>query len=108
MRPVFPAPLPDLLTPLFWDVDFSTLNWESDRDLIVRRILQAGSWQAIRWLRSFWGDLALRSWLIAHAGGQLTPRQLRYWELVLNLPAQDVEHWIEQAKNNPWARRIQT
>jgi hypothetical protein len=99
--------LPEILQPLFWDVEFSTLDWDSDRDLIVRRILQTGNWPAVRWLRSAWGDVALRAWLQSHAGGRLNPRQLRYWELVLNLPAQEVDRWIDRAKNNPWGRRVQ-
>ena len=102
------TPLPEILRPLFWDVDFSALNWETDRDLIVRRILQSGHWLAIRWLRGVWGDQALYAWLEAHAGAHLSPRKLRYWELVLNLPAQEVDHWITQAKNSLWERRARS
>ena len=99
--------LPEILRPLFWDVDFSALNWETDRDLIVRRILQTGNWLAIRWLRLTWGDGPLRAWLQAHAGGRLSPRQLRYWELILSLPAQEVDHWIARTKDSLWERRVQ-
>lgn len=100
-------PLPDLLRPLFWDADFSALDWQNDRDFIIRRILQHGSWQAIRWLRTACGDQALRAWLEAHSGGRLNQRQLRFWELILNLPAQEVEKWISQVKSGPWGRRVQ-
>jgi len=103
-----PTDLPEFLRQLFWDVNFNALEWQTDRDLIVRRILQAGNWSAIRWLRSTWGDERLRDWLQVHAGGRLSPRQLRYWALVLDLPAQEVDRWIAQAKNNPWGRRSQT
>ena len=106
MNPVS-IPLPELLQPLFWDVDFATLDWETDRDLIVRRVLQAGSWSAIHWPRSVWSDNALRLWLETHAGGRLSPRQLRFWELVLNLPAQEVDHWIAKTKNSLWETRVQ-
>jgi len=99
--------LPEILQPLFWDQDFASLNWETDRDFIVRRILQMGSWSAVRWLRSTWGDEALRTWLEARAGAPLGPRQLRFWELVLDLPSQQVEHWIARSKDNPWERRVQ-
>jgi len=102
-----PTGLSDLLPSLFWDVDFANLDWEADRDLIVGRILEAGSWPAVRWLRSFWGDQAVRAWLEAHAGARLSPRQLRYWELVLNLPPKEVEEWIARAKNSLWEKRFQ-
>ncbi|HJW89553.1 MAG TPA: helix-turn-helix domain-containing protein [Anaerolineales bacterium] len=101
-------PLPEMLEPLFWDLDFSALSWQADRDLIVRRILQKGGWPAVRWLRSFWGDQDVRRWLEEHAGGRLSPRQLRYWELVLNLPEQEVEVWIARAKDSLWEKRVQT
>lgn len=106
MKPI-PGSLPDFLKPFFWDVDFYTLDWQSDQNFIARRILQSGSWMAVSWLRSAWGDQELRSWLEAHQGSRLAPRQLRFWELVLDLPAQEVEQWIEGARNNPWGRRIQ-
>lgn len=100
------GPLPERLRPLFWDVDFSSLDWELDHNLIVRRILQDGNWAAVRWLRSTWGDAAVRGWLITHAGGRLSPRQLRYWELVLDLSGQEVNKWINLTKESPWERRL--
>ena len=36
------GPLPDLLQPFFWDYEFQDLSWEQDRDLIIRRCLEAG------------------------------------------------------------------
>lgn len=100
-------PLPEHLKPLFWDVDFLALDWEAERDFIVRRILQTGSWPAVRWLRSTLDDDVLRTWILAHHGGRLAPRQLRFWELVLDLPASEVADWIARAKDNPWERRLQ-
>jgi hypothetical protein len=100
------TPLPELLRPLFWDTDFASLDWEGDRNLVVRRILQSGSWPAIRWLRATMGDAAIREWLMAHTGSRLSPRQLRYWELVLDLPAKQVDIWVSLARKNPWERRI--
>ncbi len=98
-------PLPEALQPLFWDQDFLALDWEKDRDFIVRRVTQSGDWAAIRWLRSTWGDEHLRSWLLAHSGGRLNPRQLRYWELILDLPAEAVNAWVARAANRPWGTR---
>ena len=98
-------PLPGTLRPFFWDQDFLALDWERDRDFIVRRVLQAGDFAAIRWLRSALGDEQLHSWLLRHEGGRLSPRQLRYWELILDLPSEAVDAWVAKTKNNPWGKR---
>ncbi len=76
--------LPVLLRPLFWEYDFNPLTWEDDRDLIIARVLAAGSWEAITWLRAQLGDQAWRAWLQHHCGRGLSPRQLRFWEVILH------------------------
>ena len=98
--------LPESLQILFWDYNFEALSWSSDRDLIIRRILQAGSWEAVQWLRTTAGDDNLRTWLEVHAGGRLTPRQLRFWELILDLRREQVDTWIVAVANNPWSTRL--
>ena len=98
--------IPESLHILFWDYNFEALSWSSDRDLIIRRILQAGSWEAVQWLRTTAGDDNLRTWLEVHAGGRLTPRQLRFWELILDLRREQVDTWIVAVANNPWSTRL--
>ena len=100
-------PLPAFLLPYFWDQDFERLTWEAYPDFIIRRLLMSGSWEALVWLRRQLGDQALRQWLVEHRGAGLTPRQLRFWELVLELPHVDVNRWVEAGRNNPWQLRTQ-
>ena len=85
-QPARSSTLPATLRPLFWDYDFAALNWENDRNLIMARVLTAGSWDAVTWLRSRVGDQALREWIERHQGRGLSPQQLRFWELILGLP----------------------
>ncbi len=98
-------PLPKSLKPYFWDYPFSKLSFTRDRDLIIRRILTSGSWEAVLWLKKKIGDENLKQWLIAHQGRGLSPRQLRYWGLVLDLPDHQVDRWVDSAKENPWGKR---
>ena len=58
--------LPDRLRPFFWDYDFDALNWGEDRDLIIKRILASGDWNAITWLRAHIGDDSLKAWIQQH------------------------------------------
>ena len=100
-----PEPLPKSLKPYFWDYPFSKLSLSTDRDLIIRRVLSNGSWEAVLWLRKKIGDENLKKWLIAHRGRGLSPRQLRFWELVLDLPKRQVNVWVKAARETPWGKR---
>jgi len=98
--------LPELLRPAFWDCEFGRLRWESDRELIVARVLAAGSWPMIRWLRDQLGDDGLREWMMGREGRGLTPKQIRFWHVLLDLPSDQVADWLQTARTNPWNRRI--
>jgi DNA-binding transcriptional ArsR family regulator len=99
------APLPQSLRNYFWDYSFEELSWEKDRELIIRRLLTDGSWDSITWLRKRIGDGGLRKWLLAHQGRGLSPRQLRFWTLMLGLPRRQVNAWVLKARSTPWNNR---
>jgi hypothetical protein len=97
--------LPKYLKPYFWDYSFSKLSLKTDRDLIIRRVLTNGSWNAILWLRKQIGDAEIREWLITHHGRGLSARQLRFWELIYDLPTPQVNEWVSFAQSTPWDNR---
>ena len=96
---------PPVVQSLSWEYDVTALDWDADRDLIVRRILTEGSWDAVQWLRDRMGDPALRCWIVAQDGDALSPRQLRFWELMLDLPSERVDPWVEARRNSIWGNR---
>jgi hypothetical protein len=101
-----PGKLPRLLRMCFWDYDFSALSWERDRDFIIGRVLTYGNWDAVTWLRSRLEDHALRKWIMHHQGRGLSPRQLRFWQLILGLPHREVNSWLEAQPRRFWDRRV--
>jgi hypothetical protein len=101
-----PVELPVSLAPLFWDIDWETISWEKYASFITRRILQSGDWDSICWLRKMMGDQALRHWLEEHSGAGLSPRQLRFWGLILSIQAEDVTLWIQKNQGLHWEDRI--
>lgn len=101
-----PDSLPDFLKVFFWDCDFAALSLNERRDFIIRRLLQAGSWDALLWLRAEIGDAELRRWIEQRHGGGLSPRQLRFWQVILGLPRQNVNRWVRANVSHPWERRI--
>jgi hypothetical protein len=98
--------VPELLRPLFWDCDFEQLHWDEHRDFITGRILIEGHWETIQWLRRRIGDEGLRSWIRQRRGRGLSPRQLRFWELILDLDKDEVDRWLAAQAANPWTRRL--
>ncbi len=96
---------PDFVRRLFWEYDLADLSWEEDRNLIIRRILCEGNHRAIRWLRENVSDAGLRHWLLERSGDHLSPRQLRFWELMLDLPSDQVDSWVEQRRRSIWHSR---
>ena len=99
------ASLPKSLQKYFWDYSFKDLSWRTDRDLIIRRLLTDGSWKSIQWLRKLIGDDDLQRWLIAHQARGLSPRQIRFWSLILVLPKLQVETWTRLARSSTWSKR---
>jgi len=87
--------LAEELRPIFWDYNFRRMRWDEDRDLIISRILSHGDWQALKWLRSRVDSAILGNWLLSRRGAGLSSRQLRFWELILELPHREVNEWLK-------------
>ncbi|TNF37676.1 MAG: hypothetical protein EP329_02495 [Deltaproteobacteria bacterium] len=90
---------------LFWDCDPDELSWSEHSDFVIRRLLAEGGWSELSWLRERLGDQGLARWLTAHEGRGLTPRQLRFWQVVLRLEPGSVDVWVERARQGTWAAR---
>ncbi len=97
--------LPEMLHPLFWDTEFDQVSWQSHRDYVIRRVLSAGTWDAVCWLRGKLGDAALRQWIEQHEGRGLSSRQLRFWEVLLDLPGAKVDGWLTCEGRRLWEGR---
>lgn len=97
--------LPDAAKALFWDVDPGELRWGQHREFIIGRILASGPWDVVQWLRKAEGDDAVRSWIERHEGRGLSPKQLRFWELILGISPERVDPWVERERNGIWGRR---
>ena len=97
--------LPAPIQALFWDVASGSLRWDRDRELIVGRVLASGPWETVQWLRATAGDEAIRTWIEAHEGRGLSPRQLRFWQLILGIPARRVNRWLRSGRREVWDHR---
>ncbi|MBI4558660.1 MAG: hypothetical protein HY706_13855 [Candidatus Hydrogenedentes bacterium] len=98
-------PLPKRLQAFFWQYDFPALRLKRDLELVVSQILQVGDWGSIKWLRRRVGDEVVREWILRRRGAGLSPQQLRYWELILKLPREEVNAWLAEPHRQVWDRR---
>lgn len=105
MRPqssdIVQEPPPELLRELFWDQEFGRLRWPRDGESIIGRVLQQGGDDAIGWLRRTAGHEAIADWILRCRGRGLNPPRLRFWEMVLGLPAGEVDAFIAERGNLP-------
>jgi len=97
--------LPASFKHLFWDCSFEQIRHEPAQPFVVGRVLAEGTWEEIKWLRSTLGDGMIKQWLIDHRGKNISLRQLRFWELILELPPKKVDSWISEKKNSSWHQR---
>ena len=97
--------LPEVLRPLFWDYPFADLRWSAHRDFVIARVLQSGGTDAIVWLRNAVADVELAEWIRQRNGRGLDARQLRFWQVALNLPAVDVDRWVRLSREGAWEGR---
>jgi hypothetical protein len=102
-----PSSLPASVKKLFWDTNPRSLCWDRHREAIIGRVLAAGTWADVTWLRKEIGDAALREWIVRHEGRGLTPPQLRYWQLLLDLPRRQVDLWLRSESRQVWDRRAE-
>jgi hypothetical protein len=54
------------------------------------------------------GDDRIETFLRQRRGGGLSPRQLRYWQLLLGLSAREVDAWIGAPAAKIWSERTHT
>jgi hypothetical protein len=98
--------MPKFVRNLFWDYDRSQVSWEAHAEWITNRVLTRGGWDAIQWLRNQIGDAGIRRWIVNRKGRGLEPRQLRFWQIVLEIDPAEVDGWIAAQASNPWFQRL--
>ena len=97
--------LPATLARLFWDYPWRSLRLDRHRDLVVRRVAAEGGLREIRALRARFDDASIRAVILRTGARGLSPRRIRFWQLVLDVPATHADAWVRQARAGTWARR---
>ncbi len=88
--------IPEKLRSLFWDVELENINLEQHADYVLERVLDFGTLDAVRWLRSIYSDERIAEF-IKHKSFRLRSlKTVNFWRIILDIsPAE----W-----NNPSSR----
>jgi hypothetical protein len=97
--------LPRHVAALLWDYDPLSIDPERHRDALFARVLSRGDWRSIVWVRGRFGDAAIREWLVRTRGRQLDRRTVRLWQVLLELPGDQVDAWLAAPERQLWDRR---
>ena len=90
---------------LFWDCRETAVSLEAHGPFVIGRVLSHGGWEDVRWLRRAAGDDAIRRFLRESRGRGLERPQLRYWQLILDLPEAEVDAWLAMPGRAVWDAR---
>jgi len=82
------AKLPEFLRPYFWDVEFSDIDIENSKHFIVKRVIDRGNTQSMKYVIKTYGLEAIKEVV-------LTTRDLsritgNFWADILNLDKSQV------------------
>ena len=93
------------LERLFWDCDFERLELPEDEAFVIDRILERGDLPDITWARSSIGESKMRRRLGEQRGRGMDRMRLRFWQLIFDYPAAEVDAWLAHREAAPWERR---
>ena len=82
---------PKIIQPFLWFSDLKKIDLNKDKNRIILNVLNIGTKKATDWLFSFYGRPAIRRAIINFGGkGELSPKSLNYWMLVLKIPNEKI------------------
>ena len=85
--------VPNLLQPLFWDMDLSTFQPSAYPDYTILRVLELGDDQAIAWLREIFSTTEIRR--VIQTERRLSPKSATFWALVYGIPEAEVAALVQ-------------
>lgn len=78
--------LPKFIKPFLWYSDLNQINLKKDKIRIILNLLNFGTKRATDWLFTFYLKSEIKKVFINYgAKGELNPKSLNYWSLVLNV-----------------------
>ena len=99
--------IPAFLYPLFWEHNPEEIDILRHSDSIMARIMERGTWEAMRWLRKTYEVPQIVSFLERRGRRILPLRELNYWALIAGVSEEKRRVWLKEAgeKHDVWSNR---
>lgn len=81
--------LPGFLEKYFWDVEFEKIDLEKRRIYVLRRILEHGDGEAIRWMWENFTDSEIKHILYNYR--DLSFKSANFWAVIVGVKKEDVK-----------------
>ena len=107
-QPPAKSQLPSYLQRYFWEYDPQALDIHKHANVIMARVMERGTWQAMLWLREKYSVEEICSFLYSKGWKVLPPRELNYWALVGRIPEQERKELLKKVRetDSTWRDRI--
>lgn len=101
------ARIPEFLFGLFWEHEPGTIDMFRHADFVMGRIMERGTWKAMRWLLKAYSKDQLTAFLERRGRRTLPPRELNYWAFVAGISREKREDWVRESRerNTVWSAR---
>jgi len=81
--------LPGFLKRYFWDVEFEEIDLEGRKVYVLKRILEYGNEQAVRWMWKNFEKSEIKNALCNFRG--YSQKSANFWAFILNVKKEDVK-----------------
>jgi hypothetical protein len=99
--------LPAYLHRFFWEYDPGSLDIHKHADIIMARIMERGSWQAMVWLSNEYSPEVIKNFLSVKGWQVLPPREVNYWALITGMPVEAKKRLVKKSgkRDAVWSQR---
>ena len=99
--------LPENLHRFFWEYDPDAICINEHSHLIMWRLMERGTWEAMLWLRKTFSNEQIVDFLHRKGKNVLSARELNYWSVISGVADEKRREWLAERKSTEdiWMNR---
>lgn len=80
-----PKRIPKFLQSVLWSYNLNEMDLEEDKEIIIRQVLNYGSWEDIKWLYSVYREKEIKEIVSHPKKGLWFEKVLNFWEKMFDI-----------------------